>query len=105
MLKGIVDDTTSRRRARFSETDTTRASYDDFEDWVRRRRLPSSLYRHQESIYGCGCEPSVADQLRRKVIARTLRKRAGAVGASERCNRRSKSAAGGRSTSAAPGLR
>jgi hypothetical protein len=63
VLMVMVDDATNRVRARFSEEETTRASYDVFEDWVRRHRLPGSLYVDRDSIYRCEGEPSVADQL------------------------------------------
>jgi len=43
VLMGMVDDATNRLRARFSEEETTRASYDVFESWGRRHRLPRSL--------------------------------------------------------------
>ena len=40
VLMVIVDDATSRMRARFFEEETTRASYDTFENWVRQHGLP-----------------------------------------------------------------
>jgi hypothetical protein len=43
VLMGMVDDATNRLRTRFSEEETTRASYDVFEGWTRRHRLPGSL--------------------------------------------------------------
>ena len=58
-----VDDATNRLRARFFEAETTHASYDTFEDWTRRHRLPRSVYVDRDSIYRCEGEPSVADQL------------------------------------------
>ena len=63
VLMVMVDDATNRVRARFSEEETTRASYDVFEGWVRRHRLPGSLYVDRDSIYRCEGEPSVAEQL------------------------------------------
>jgi hypothetical protein len=66
VLMVMVDDATNRLRARFSEEETTRASYDVFEGWTRRHRLPGSLYVDRDSIYRCEGEPSVAEQLARK---------------------------------------
>jgi hypothetical protein len=63
VLMVMVDDATNRLRARFSEEETTRASYDVFEGWVRRQRLPCSLYVDRDSIYRCEGEPSMAEQL------------------------------------------
>ena len=59
----MVDDATNRLRARFSEEETTRASYDVFEGWGRKHRLPGSLYVDRDSIYRCEGAASVADQL------------------------------------------
>ena len=44
VLMVMVDDATNRLRARFSEEETTRASYDVLEAWVRQDGLPGSLY-------------------------------------------------------------
>jgi len=63
VLMVMVDDATNRMRARFSEEETTRASYDVFEGWVRRHGLLGSLYVDRDSIYRCEGEPSVANQL------------------------------------------
>jgi transposase len=63
VLMVMVDDATNRMRARFSEEETTRASYDVLEDWVRHHGLPGALYVDRDSIYRCEGEPSVADQL------------------------------------------
>jgi hypothetical protein len=63
VLMVMVDDATNRLRARFSEEETTRASYDVFEDWTRKHRLPRSLYVDRDSIYRCEGLPSVAEQL------------------------------------------
>ncbi len=49
--------------AQFFEEETTHASYDVFEGWVRRYRLPRSLYVDQDSIYRCAGLVSVAAQL------------------------------------------
>ena len=53
VLMVMVDDATNRVRARFFEEETTRASYDVFEGWVRRHGLPRSLYVDRDSIYRC----------------------------------------------------
>jgi transposase len=43
VLMVMVDDATNRVRARFFEAETTGASYDTFESWTDRHRLPRSL--------------------------------------------------------------
>ena len=63
VLMVMVDDATNRMRARFFEQETTRASYDVLEGWVRQHGLPGSLYVDRDSIYRCEGEPSVAEQL------------------------------------------
>lgn len=63
VLMVMVDDATNRTRARFSEEETTRASYDVLEGWVKNHRLPASLYVDRDSIYRCEGEPSIAEQL------------------------------------------
>ena len=63
VLMVMVDDATNRMRAWFSEEETTRASYDALEGWVRRYGLPGSLYVDRDSIYRCEGEASVAEQL------------------------------------------
>jgi transposase len=63
VLMVMVDDATNRIRARFSEEETTRASYDVLEAWVRHSGLPGSLYVDRDSIYRCEGQPSVAEQL------------------------------------------
>jgi len=63
VLMVMVDDATNQMRARFSEEETTRASYDVFEGWGRKHRLPGSLYVDRDSIYRCEGAASVADQL------------------------------------------
>jgi transposase len=63
VLMVMVDDATNRMRARFSEEETTRASYDVLEGWGRQHRLPCSLYVDRDSIYRCEGAASVADQL------------------------------------------
>ena len=44
VLMVMVDDATNRMRARFFEAETTRASYEVLEGWVRQHGLPGSLY-------------------------------------------------------------
>ena len=63
VLMVMVDDATNRVRARFSEQETTRASYDVLEGWTRRHRVPRSLYVDRDSIYRCEGVASIADQL------------------------------------------
>ena len=63
VLMVMVDDATNRLRARFSEQETTRASYDVLEAWVRQDGLPGSLYVDRDSIYRCEGQASVAEQL------------------------------------------
>ena len=63
VLMVMVDEATNRMRARFFEEETTRASYDVLEGWVKKHRLPASLYVDRDSIYRCEGEPSVAQQL------------------------------------------
>ena len=63
VLMVMVDDATNRVWAQFFEEETTHASYDVFEGWVRRHRLPRSLYVDRDSIYRCEGLGSVADQL------------------------------------------
>ncbi len=59
----MVDDATSQVWAQFFEAETTRASYDVLEGWVRRRGLPQSLYVDRDSIYRCEGVGSVAEQM------------------------------------------
>ena len=63
VLMVMVDDATNRMRARFSEEETTHASYDVFEGWVRKHGLPGSVYVDRDSIYRCEGKPTIADQL------------------------------------------
>ncbi len=63
VLMVMVDDATSQVAAQFFEQETTRASYDVFETWVRRFGLPQSLYVDRDSIYRCEGLGSIADQL------------------------------------------
>jgi hypothetical protein len=63
VLMVMVDDATSRMRARFFAEETTRASYEVLEGWVRKHGLPGSLYVDRDSIYRCEGGASIADQL------------------------------------------
>jgi transposase len=63
VLMVMVDDATGHVWAQFFEQETTRASYDMFEGWVRRWGLPQSAYVDRDSIYRCEGVGSVADQL------------------------------------------
>ena len=66
VLMVMVDDATNRMRARFFEEETTRASYDVVEGWVRQHGLMSSVYVDRDSIYRCEGKPSIAEQLEGK---------------------------------------
>lgn len=59
----MVDDATNRVRAQFFEEETTRASYDMFDDWTQQAGMPQSLYVDRDSIYRCEGVGSVAEQL------------------------------------------
>jgi transposase len=63
VLMVMVDDATNRIRVRFFEEETTRASYDLVEGWVRQHGLLGALYVDRDSIYRCEGPSSVADQL------------------------------------------
>ena len=63
VLMVMVDDATNRMRARFFEEETTRASYDVLEGWVRKHGLPGGLYVDRDSIYRCEGGASIAEQL------------------------------------------
>ena len=63
VLMVMVDDATGRLWAQFFEEETTRASYDVLEGWVRRLGLPRSLYVDRDSIYRCEGLGSVAEQV------------------------------------------
>ncbi len=63
VLMVMVDDATGRLWAQCFEEETTRASYDVLEGWVRRYGLPRSLYVDRDSIYRCEGLGSVAEQL------------------------------------------
>jgi hypothetical protein len=66
VLMVMVDDATNRMRARFFEEETTRASYDVVESWVRKHGLMGSVYVDRDSIYRCEGHPSIAEQLEGK---------------------------------------
>jgi len=63
VLMVMVDDATNQLRARFFPEETTRASYDVLEGWVRQHGLPASLYVDRDSIYRCEAVASLAQQL------------------------------------------
>ena len=63
VLMVMVDDATNQMRARFFPEETTRASYDVLEGWVRQHGLPASLYVDRDSIYRCEAVASIAQQL------------------------------------------
>jgi hypothetical protein len=63
VLMVMVDDATNQMRARFFPEETTRASYDVLEGWVRKPGLPGSLYVDRDSIYRCEGVASLAEQL------------------------------------------
>jgi len=67
VLMVMVDDATNQMRARFFAEETTRASYDVFEGWVRQHGLPASLYVDRDSIYRCEGVGSIAEQLAGKL--------------------------------------
>ena len=63
VLMVMVDDATNRMFCRFAEEETTRASYDVLEDWIKKHGLPGSLYVDRDSIYRSEGQPSIAEQL------------------------------------------
>ena len=63
VLMVMVDDATNQMRARFFEEETTRASYEVLEGWVRKHGLPGSLYVDRDSIYRCEGQATIAEQL------------------------------------------
>ena len=63
VLMVMVDDATSRMRARFFEEETTHASYDALEGWIKQHGLPGSLYVDRDSLYRCEGVASIAEQL------------------------------------------
>jgi molybdenum-dependent DNA-binding transcriptional regulator ModE len=63
VLMVMVDDATNRTGARFAEEETTRASYDVFDVWVRKNGVPGSLYVDRDSIYRCERVATVGEQI------------------------------------------
>ncbi len=63
VLMVMVDDATNELLAQFFEGETTLASYDSVEGWVRRHGLFGSLYVDKDSIYRCEGVGTIADQL------------------------------------------
>lgn len=64
VLMVMVDDATSRLRARFSEEETTLAAYVIFAAYVRCHGRPAALYVDRDSIYRTEREPEISEQLR-----------------------------------------
>jgi hypothetical protein len=63
VLMVMIDDATNQTYAQLFAQETTRASFDMMEQWVRRYGLPQSLYVDRDSIYRCERVPNVAEQL------------------------------------------
>ena len=63
VLMVMVDDATNRVWAQFFAEETTHASYDMLEGWVRRWGLPQSLYVDKDSIYRCEGVGTIAEQI------------------------------------------
>lgn len=63
VLMVMVDDATNHTGAQFFEAETTHASYDVLESWVRQQGVPQSLYVDRDSIYRCEGQPSLEEQL------------------------------------------
>ena len=63
VLMVMVDDATNRMYCRFFEEETTRASYDVLEGWIKKHGLPGSLYVDRDSLYRCEGVASIAEQL------------------------------------------
>jgi hypothetical protein len=63
VLMVMIDDATSRTYAQFFEQETTAASFDMLEQWVRRHGVPQKLYVDRDSIYRCERLPTVPEQL------------------------------------------
>jgi len=63
VLMVMVDDATNRLWAQFFEEETTHASYDVLEGWIKKHGLPQSLYVDRDSIYRCEGLGSIAEQI------------------------------------------
>ena len=63
VLMVAVDDATGCTLGEFFEGETTRASFDTLEGWIKRHGVPGSLYVDKDSIYRCERAPSVAEQM------------------------------------------
>ena len=63
VLMVMVDDATNRMYCQFFEEETTRASYDVLEGWIKKHGLPGSLYVDRDTIYRCEGVASIAEQL------------------------------------------
>lgn len=67
VLMVMIDDATNHTGARFSEEETTHASYDIFERWKNAYGLPLSLYVDRDSIYRCERLSTPAEQIAQEV--------------------------------------
>ena len=63
VLMVMIDDATNVTAARFAPEETTEASYEVLEAWVRKYGVPSSLYVDRDSIYRCERLASVEEQI------------------------------------------
>ena len=63
VLMVMVDDATNQMSCRFFAEETTRASYDVLEGWIKKHGLPGSLYVDRDSIYRCEGVGRIAEQL------------------------------------------
>lgn len=63
VLMVMIDDATSRTYAQLFAQETTRASFDMMEQWIRRYGVPQSLYVDRDSIYRCERVADIAEQL------------------------------------------
>jgi hypothetical protein len=63
VLMVMVDDATNHTYARFFEEETTHASFETFDRWVRSNGVPQSLYVDRDSIYRCERRATVSEQV------------------------------------------
>ena len=63
VLMVMIDDATNVTGARFAPEETTEASYNVFEGWVKKHGVPGSLYVDRDSIYRCERLASVEEQI------------------------------------------
>jgi len=64
VLMVMIDDADNWTWAQLFEEETTHASYDTFEGYVKKRGVPGALYVDRDSIYRTDAEPSVEQQVR-----------------------------------------